>query len=697
MDFSFLYKFNSIKAKLIIMILGIVISIVLGLTSVIGYTTTSFWEDESKRQLFQNLEQSVYLLQNFLEVRESNTEIWRNSPLVEPIFRNATLASVFVPSLRQEFETIKTKEPWLLHIFLLQDDQIVYDDSGMFEFSDGQNGVNGIENLKALPVQGVSVTNLKQFDVQKDRDVIVIKRPFLADGKVVEGEYIIVMIDLRVVTEKLFEKLRIGKRGFIAFTGVSLFGELIVKYPDLEGEEIQDFITVSQTWKSFQDIPDTFGAILMRKQDLEAYPLSLIGVVSQLDLREPVVALLQQSFVFGLLALIFGIFSAVFYATKLTGPIQELTRKARLFAHSGISAAQENTTENLVSAYLQSKQRDNDAYSSASYLQIVSNRIDELNLLKTTFDAMVDKLAKDTEVIMEITRTFEKFVPKQFVSHITNGGLEPLRVGNYKKEFITILFSDIRNFTTLSETMQPDEVIRFLNRYFKNMSDSIQKNHGFVDKFIGDAIMALFDRTNGSNAERIYDAIQGAIGMQEALKSYNTLRVNEGYDPIVTGIGIHSGPVIVGTVGWEDRVETTVIGNNVNLASRIEGLTKVYGAEILISAWAFRELDDPNLFKHRELDWVRVKGIKEPIGVYEILETESPEIQKLKLKTGKAIYEALFQRQKKNWDAAIKVLESALPLFPEDKALHFHIQSCQELKNAQLPDDWDGAVNLQFK
>ena len=143
-------RFNaqSIKTKLIIMILGIVISIVLALTTVIALTTARFWEDESKRQLLQNLDQSVYLLHNFLDVRESNLEIWGRNPLIETILRDPGMSSVFIPSLRAEFDIIRANEPWLVHIFLLQGDEIVYNDSNTFAFSDGSGGtLNGIAAL----------------------------------------------------------------------------------------------------------------------------------------------------------------------------------------------------------------------------------------------------------------------------------------------------------------------------------------------------------------------------------------------------------------------------------------------------------------------------------------------------------------------------------------------------------------------
>jgi len=239
----------------------------------------------------------------------------------------------------------------------------------------------------------------------------------------------------------------------------------------------------------------------------------------------------------------------------------------------------------------------------------------------------------ESEKIAAMTRVFEKFVPKQFLNRIAQEGIENIELGKAENDTMTILFSDIRSFTTLSENMTPQEVLNFLNSHFKNMNEQIRKHHGFVDKFIGDAVMALFHRPEGTYADAAQDAVQAAIDMQKAVQVYNQDRQKCGYQPISTGIGIHSGPAIIGTVGSEDRMDSTVLGDAVNLASRLEGLTKTYGIQIIISGETFSLLKDPSFFKFRELDIVTVKGKTEATKIYEIFDCDPPEIQELKSKT----------------------------------------------------------------
>ncbi|MCP4751424.1 MAG: hypothetical protein GY866_11055, partial [Proteobacteria bacterium] len=372
------FKVRSIKAKLILMILGIVVSIVLALTAVIAFTTANFWEKESKRQLFQNLDQSVYLLQNFLEVRESNLEIWRRNPLVETIFRDPALAEVFVSSLRAEFKIIKEKEPWLVHIFLVQGGEVVYDDSDGFVFSDGSNGdPNGIEVLKVLPAKGITVMNLRQFNPDEFLDIVLIKRPIVGKDSQVTNGFMVAVLDLDIVNKKLFGKTRIGKRGFMATVGQGFFGELKIGLPYRTGLEAGDFRETSQTWKSIDDIPDTFRSILIGKRRLKNRPLTVVGIVSLNDLREPVLSLLYLSCAFSVIALIIGITSAVFYATRLTGPIRQLIQKVQQISNGergidGQIKASEGTVLSNLSTTLS---------ASSSTLEYQEHAQDELSFL----------------------------------------------------------------------------------------------------------------------------------------------------------------------------------------------------------------------------------------------------------------------------------------------------------------------------
>jgi class 3 adenylate cyclase len=177
------------------------------------------------------------------------------------------------------------------------------------------------------------------------------------------------------------------------------------------------------------------------------------------------------------------------------------------------------------------------------------------------------------------------------------------------------MFTDIRAFTSLSEKMTPQENFKFINTYLSRMEPIINQFQGIIDKYIGDAIMALFPNSAD-------DAVQAAIAMLKQLVKYNQGRRNAGYKPIQIGIGIHTGRLMLGTVGGQNRMDSTVISDAVNLASRVEGLTKTYGIPLLITEQTKSRLTDVSQYQIRCLDHVTVKGKMETVTVYEVFDAE---------------------------------------------------------------------------
>lgn len=288
--------------------------------------------------------------------------------------------------------------------------------------------------------------------------------------------------------------------------------------------------------------------------------------------------------------------------------------------------------------------------------------------------------------------TFHKFVPKQFVHHFTKEGKQQLELGEADEDDVAILFCDIRGFTTLSETMSPQELMNFLNSYFLRMSEPIHRHSGFIDKFIGDAIMSLFDHPGGSSQAKALDALQAAIDLRKTINIYNQHRSNSGYPPIDIGIGIHFGPVILGTIGSHVRMDTTVIGDSVNIAYRLETLTPRYNANIIVSSQLLNTSEAKQRYAHRLLDWVRVKGKKNPVEIYEILAHMPEHEQKRKLSTAPLIEAGLAARKMKDWDSAIAHFSEAQLLDKHDKVLQHHLSQCYSLSKAALPENWDGSL-----
>ena len=235
--------------------------------------------------------------------------------------------------------------------------------------------------------------------------------------------------------------------------------------------------------------------------------------------------------------------------------------------------------------------------------------------------------------------------------------------------------------------------MNFLNSYFLRMNDPIHQNGGFIDKFIGDAIMALFDHPGGTGTDKATDAVNAALDLQKALRVYNTHRAKSGYEGIRVGVGVHYGPVILGTVGSDDRMDTTVIGDSVNIAFRLEGLAPKYHADIVISAQTLKAINNKQQIDCRVLDLVRVKGRQAPIRIYEVLNHLNDDIRKQKLVVAPYIRDGLACRMTRDWQEALGHFNKALLIAPDDRLLHYHIHTIETLIHAELPADWDGAVS----
>ena len=299
----------------------------------------------------------------------------------------------------------------------------------------------------------------------------------------------------------------------------------------------------------------------------------------------------------------------------------------------------------------------------------------------------------ESEAVNAMTKVFEKFVPKQFLKRIAKDGIESIRVGNVETEYLTVLFSDIRSFTKLSEQMSADDVFTVLNSYLARMEVSIAEQGGFVDKFIGDAIMALFD---GPPAQQIAASIRASIGMLINLAAYNKQRISWSKMPIVAGIGLHYGQVMIGTLGNEQRMDSTVIGDVVNLASRLEGLTKTYHASIIVSEEVFRFVE-PGTFLMRELDVVQVKGRDNPIGIYEVMDHYPEEIQARKRALLEPFAQGLSHYRARRWDEGIQAFQRCLTFDETDIISRVFIQRCAQCK-AHPPDaTWGGEFKMESK
>jgi adenylate cyclase len=333
--------------------------------------------------------------------------------------------------------------------------------------------------------------------------------------------------------------------------------------------------------------------------------------------------------------------------------------------------------------------------------RVVVEYHDEIGQLAQTFNLMVGELEKAYRKIkgfafkavlaqkreQKIRNIFQKYVPKDVIDRFFENP-EAMLVG--ENRVLAVLFSDIRGFTTISENLMPDELVSSLNRYFTVMVDIIMARHGIVDKYIGDAIMAFF----GAPVKREDDAMNAVLSgieMMEALDGFNEGQRKLGKPEFHIGVGINYGVVTVGNIGTEKKMDYTVIGDMVNLASRLEGLTKRYHQGLIISDSLHYKVKDE--LPCRLIDSVAVKGKKKGVRIY-TAKKSLPAGEKEAWDYHNAAMEEYYKR---NFRRAVTLLTDVQRILPDDFASDILIKRCEKYAKNPPPADWDGVEVMESK
>ncbi len=313
-----------------------------------------------------------------------------------------------------------------------------------------------------------------------------------------------------------------------------------------------------------------------------------------------------------------------------------------------------------------------------------------LGLLITYTSLTVYHYVTEERERKKIKGAFSYYVSSSVVNEVLKHP-EQLKLGGDKKD-LSVLFSDIRGFTTISEGLTPEELVNLLNEYLTVMTDIVFKYDGTLDKYMGDAIMAIygapFEQQNHPAS-----ACHSALEMMEDLKKLNEKWIDEGKKPLDIGIGINTGDMMVGNMGSDQRFDYTVMGDAVNLGSRLEGANKNYRTNILISEFTYERVKDE--FVCMEVDSVRVKGKTLPVRIYQLFaHREVPEV------VGQAIsyfYNGLQLYKQQKWDEAIKIFEVVRDLHKNMYVAQIYIERCLDLKISPPPPDWDGCFTMTTK
>ena len=307
------------------------------------------------------------------------------------------------------------------------------------------------------------------------------------------------------------------------------------------------------------------------------------------------------------------------------------------------------------------------------------------------YEKNISEAREREESMRRIYEVTGKFVPYEFIGALGHQVITDVKLGDHIEKNVTVLFSDIREYTRISEKMTPQENFHFVCSFNERMGPIIRKHRGFVNQYLGDAIMAIFP---GSAS----DALAAAVEMRHALNELNTERLAGGLEMIQIGIGMHSGPLIMGITGDLNRLDATTISDTVNTASRLESLTKYYHAGIILSDASLRQImDESSGFHLRHLGLVQLKGKEEPIRIHECFDGD-PELEVQHKIMSRAMFNGGMQLYlNESFASARQAFDEVLELDPADRTARFFQNKCTELMNSTNASHPVGVVEMQEK
>lgn len=335
---------------------------------------------------------------------------------------------------------------------------------------------------------------------------------------------------------------------------------------------------------------------------------------------------------------------------------------------------------------------DNDQTTAA----FTPDRIEALRVLATQAAIALDNAILQSELQTSLAeqsalaRANQRFVPAEFLGSLGRHSITAVELGDSVQKELTILFSDMRGFTSHVEGNTPEQNIHFINEYLAAMEPAILAHGGFVDSYIGDAIMALF-------AVRADASLRASIDMLRNLEQYNQARIARGAKEIRIGIGLNTGVVTLGTIGGPQRIKCGVIGDAVNLGARVESLSKSYGVSLIVSSHTVSRLENPQSFLLRELDRVRVVGRQGVVTLYECFDADPQELRGRKLSAAADWSAALRASDARDFAAALAHLDGCGPLLGGDVTWSKRRARCARYLADPPPPSWDGIEEMTQK
>ena len=331
-------------------------------------------------------------------------------------------------------------------------------------------------------------------------------------------------------------------------------------------------------------------------------------------------------------------------------------------------------------------------YSAADLKFLITLALQSSSAVESAllYEKSIREAKEKEEAMRRIYEVTNKFVPHQFIQALGKSVITDIQLGDQVQKIVTVLFSDIRDYTTLSEQMTPEENFAFVSSFNERMGPIIRQHGGFINQYLGDAIMAIFP----NNAS---DALFAAIKMQKEVQEFNTKRALLNKPPIKIGVGLHTGPLIMGITGDHERMDATTIADTVNTASRLESLTKYYKGNLLLSEASLKNITNPEAFFLRHLGSVQLKGKMESISIYECFNgSDIHDIEK-KIASLPFFAEAMAHYLNQSFAEAYDKFYRVLEIHPEDLTTKLFLNKTTHYLNNGIPNNWTGVEEMHNK
>lgn len=338
----------------------------------------------------------------------------------------------------------------------------------------------------------------------------------------------------------------------------------------------------------------------------------------------------------------------------------------------------------------------NSAYQRLLKLPLRNNLGDVTGVVGLTEDItasvrLYQELESKNRELTDTTNVIRRFVPEQLQQRIAKEGIHKIVPGTAEEGEATVLISDIRSFTNYTRSMDPTETFSFLNSMTAPMIPIIHKHDGFIPDFVGDGIMAVFYAQSTMDADK---AIQTAVEMKKYFRRFSRKPGANGAPHMELGIGLNSGRIITGTIGNDNRLDAVVIGETVNLASKMENLTRYYSKNVLASQFTVERLKDPEKYNFRPFELVRVHGLADPVEIFEFFDSELSGSRKQKLDNLPNYLEAIELYRGGDLTEAMRLFEACKATAPGDHILDIYLDRCETFRHGVVQEKWDGAVDM---